>query len=139
MPFAADVQRWRWPAEDAVAWNHTQLRWDGSSRDPRLPPSRFADDPGRTPVRSIRRRHAELYGVGQVSHEGRESGSTQLVAFASKSVGFNSIRETHQLERSWLKPLAFWNMPAMSVTLPVFQLPIGWLNDVAPRNMPACL
>src|SRR5690349_19016891 len=44
--------------------------------------------------------------------------------------------EVFQLPIGWLKAAAFKNMADMVVTLAVFQLPMGWLKSKAPLNRP---
>ena len=43
--------------------------------------------------------------------------------------------EISQLPTYWLKDLAFSNILLISVTFDVFQLPIGWLKDLALLNI----
>jgi hypothetical protein len=43
--------------------------------------------------------------------------------------------ETFQFDRSWLKAVAFQNMPNMLVTLETFQLEMSWLKEEARLNM----
>jgi hypothetical protein len=40
-----------------------------------------------------------------------------------------------QVAIGWLNDLASWNIPSMRVTLAVYHLATGWSNSLAPLNM----
>ena len=44
-----------------------------------------------------------------------------------------------QLPMGWLKEVASLNIDSMLVTAAVFQLPMSWLNEVAPSNIDSML